>query len=118
MTTRSARRRERTGGWALAATQGACALWFAGCTAGAVPRHASGQQVDGLWRIVLLWTAQLGPLLAGVSLIPSVLLLVFGYARGRRALTVAMTAGSVAALATLIVSLTPPGHQITGWLTH
>jgi hypothetical protein len=115
---RPVRRRERTGGWALAAVQGAYALWFVGCAIWTVPQYAADRQVDGLWWILLLWTAQLGPLLAGVSLIPSVGLLAFGYARGRRGLTVSMAAGSVAALATLAVGLTPAGQDITGWLLH
>lgn len=118
MTTIVARRQERNGGWVLAGVQGAYALWFAGCATWTVPHYAADRQVDGLWWVVLLWTAQLGPLLAGVSLIPSVGLLVFGYARGRRALAVAMVAGSVAAVGTLAVALTPAGQQITGWLLH
>jgi hypothetical protein len=123
MTTLTAARRvstgKRTGGWVLAGAQGGYAVWFAICALVALPVYHAGNDLEGLWPwLMLLMTVQIGPLLAGLSLVASGWLLVFGYASGRRPLILALLGSSLAVLVTLAASLSPVGLSVSGWLLH
>jgi hypothetical protein len=109
--------RKRSGGWALAAGQGAYALWFAGCAAWAVPRYHADVDLQSVWPwLALLLTAQVGLIISALSLIASGWLLVFGYARGRRGLFIALLGSTLAVLVTIVLALTPTGLSVMGWL--
>ena len=110
--------RRRTAGWSVAGMQGGYALVFAIAAVFAMTRYAADAMLDGMavW-LLLITVLQMGPLLAGVSLIASAWFLLTGYARGRRALTAALVAGAAVALATVVAMLTPAGQALIGRLT-
>ena len=105
--------RRRTAGWSVAGMQGAYALAFAVVAVLATTRYAADAMRDGMaaW-LLLIIILQMGPLLAGVSLIASAWFLLTGYSRGHRALTATLVAGAAAALATVVAMLTPAGQAL------
>jgi hypothetical protein len=69
------------------------------------------------WEFPVTMTAQLGPLLAPISLIAAIYLLVMlGYRRGVRALWLTLLGSTVAVAATVVVSWTSPGQSVIGWI--
>ncbi|MEU8819509.1 hypothetical protein [Actinoplanes sp. NPDC048796] len=126
--------RERNLGWTLAGAQLGYAAWYALCAYQTL-RHAAAfaghwylpSRDDAYtanadiwagwpWATWISLTAPMAPVVAGLSLIVSAVMFVTGYARGRRSLFIALIAGAVAALLTIVVSLTPAAQQVTGWL--
>lgn len=125
---------KRTGAWVFAGAQLAYAVWFVVAAWLALARAAhfaghyyipaqgdaytAGAYVDEgwPWGSALTMTAMLGPLLAMLSLFVSAGMLVLGYLRGRRALTITTLVSIVAVLATVVVALSPAGRSVSGWL--
>jgi hypothetical protein len=107
--------RKRSGGWGLAGAQLVYALWFTGCAVYAVTHYPDYEYI-GLRGELLAMTAQVGLIMAAVSVVASGWLLVFGYARGHRLLTVALVAGTLAALATIVATISPAGQDVLGIL--
>jgi hypothetical protein len=119
MTMTAVRRPGRTApaGWWLAGGQIAYALWFTGCAIWAVAQYHAQASLNGaLAWLVVLGTGQMGPLFAGLSLIVSAWLLVFGYVRANRTQLAAVVIGAAAALGTVIVSISPYGQTVLGFL--
>jgi hypothetical protein len=130
----STARRNVTGGWLLAAAQCALALWFACCVYLALTHAAkfSGflyvpsiddpytAEIDVLgdwaWRIPVGMTLGLGPLVAGLSVVATAVLLITRYARGSRALTAVLVFGAVVAALTVAAGVSPDVQSIRGWI--
>ncbi|MEV6305543.1 hypothetical protein AB0M02_39435 [Actinoplanes sp. NPDC051861] len=134
-TTSSRLRRPLSGGWLLAAAQCAFALWFAASVYLALKRasqfagyfyvpsagDALTAEIDVAggwgWALPVTWTLTMGPLLAGLSFVASVVLLVTRHARGNRGLLIVMIGGAAAAALTVAVGVTPDVLSIAGWLS-
>ena len=134
-TTSSRLRRPLSGGWLLAAAQCAFALWFAACIYLALKRASQftgyfyipgaddpfTAEIDVAggwgWALPVTWTLTMGPLLAGLSFVASVILLLTRHASGNRGLLLVMIGGAVAAVLTVAVGVTPDVLSIAGWLS-
>ncbi|GAA0505522.1 hypothetical protein Ade02nite_71830 [Paractinoplanes deccanensis] len=129
------RSQDRNLGWTLAVAQLLYAAWFAWC-AYVTLAHAADITghwylpsrddaytanadiwADWPWATWIMLTAPMAPVVMALSLIVSAVMFVVSYPRGHRALTMTLIAGAVAALLTLVVSLTPPVQQIIGWVS-
>jgi hypothetical protein len=105
--------RKRSGGWGVAAAQLGYAVWFTACAAYTLARNP---EVLGFGGMIVGMTAEAGLILAAFSLVASGMLLAFGYARGDLLLTIALAAGTLAALATIVATISPAGQSVLGSL--
>ncbi|MFC7529634.1 hypothetical protein [Actinoplanes sp. GCM10030250] len=130
MTAVSAPRRHRTatGGLLLAAAQFAGLAWFVFCLTLAVDRAAEFSSLPFLidedadmlsgwaWALPVGWTLSMGPLVAGLSVVATAILLITRYAHGNRLLLAALIAGGLAAACTVAVGVGPDVQSVLGWL--
>jgi hypothetical protein len=101
---------KRTGGWVLAGAQIGFALWLAAVAI--VAHYRTTSDTTSLLAFLLGTIGWMAVMLAGLSLIPSGLLLAVGYATGRPALLVSLVGGAVVALVTTAVGVSPAGLSV------
>jgi hypothetical protein len=81
-------------------------------------RYTANADITGGWPVaeLVILTAVLGPIVSAVSLIGSIALLLQKKIRARRPLFVALLVSGTVTLVSFVVSLSPAGQSVMGWL--